>query len=94
MLMRRINIFFLLVLLYLLEFFQNREQFVYFALFLLNFYNIIEFIFSQMQVLIFYFNCLKINLIIASKIDFIFFLTSTCNFVATKNIKKTTTKML
>ena len=53
-----------------------------------NFYNIIEFIFSQMQMLTFRLNFLKTNLTIASKTRFIFFLTSTCNFIATKNKKK------
>ena len=53
-----------------------------------NFYNIIEFTFSQMQMLTFCFNFLKTNLTIASKIRFIFFLTSTCNFIVIKNKKK------
>ena len=58
-----------------------------------NFYNIIEFIFSQMQMLIFCFDFLRTNLTVVLKIYFIFFLTSTCNFIVTKNKKKTTTKI-
>ena len=53
-----------------------------------NFHNIIEFIFSQMQMLTFRFNFSKINLTIALKVRFIFFLTSTCNFIATENKRK------
>ena len=53
-----------------------------------NFYNIITFIFSQMQLLTFRFDFLKTNLTIASKVRFNFFLTLTCNFIATKNKKK------
>ena len=53
-----------------------------------NFYNIIEFIFSQMQVLTFRFDFLKTNLTIASKARFIFFLTLTCNFIATEDKKE------
>ena len=53
-----------------------------------SFYNIIEFIFSQMQMLIFCFDFLKINLTIALKVCFIFFLTLTCNFIAIKNKRK------
>ena len=41
-----------------------------------------------MQMLTFHFDFLKINLTIASKIHFIFFLTSICNFIATKNKEK------
>ena len=40
-----------------------------------------------MQILTFHFNFLKINLIVALKIHFIF-LTSMCNFIATKYEKK------
>ena len=57
-----------------------------------NFYNIIGFIFSQVQMLTFCFNFLKTNLTIALKIRFIFFLISTCNFIATKNKKKSDDK--
>ena len=53
-----------------------------------NFYNIIEFIFLQMQVLTFRFDFLKTNLTVASKTRFIFFLTLTCNFIATEDKKK------
>ena len=53
-----------------------------------NFYNIIEFIFSQMQMLTFRFDFLKTNLIIASKVRFIFFLTLMCNFIVAKNKEK------
>ena len=56
--------------------------------FSLSFHNIIEFIFSQMQVLTFYFDFLKINLTIASKACFIFFLISMCNFIVAKDKKK------
>ena len=38
-----------------------------------------------MQMLIFCFDFLKINLTIASKVRFIFFLTLTCNFIVIKN---------
>ena len=54
----------------------------------LNFHNIIKFIFSQMQVLTFRFDFSKTNLTIASKVRFIFFLISTCNFIAAENKKK------
>ena len=60
--------------------------------FLLNFHNIIEFIFSQMQMLTFRFDFLKINLTVASKARFIFFLTSTCNFIVAKNKEKNDNK--
>ena len=53
-----------------------------------SFYNIIEFIFSQVQMLTFRFDFLKTNLIVASKVRFIFFLTSTCSFIAIKDKKK------
>ena len=53
-----------------------------------NFYNIIEFIFSQMQILTFRFNFLKINLTIALKVHFIFFLILMCNFIAAENKEK------
>ena len=53
-----------------------------------NFHNIIEFIFSQVQMLTFHFNLLKTNLTVALKARFIFFLTSTCNLIATENNKK------
>ena len=53
-----------------------------------NFHNIIEFIFSQMQMLIFHFDFLKTNLTIALKTHFIFFLPSTCNFIVAKNKEK------
>ena len=53
-----------------------------------NFHNIIEFIFSQMQMLTFRFDFSRTNLTIASKIRFIFFLTLMCNFITTKNKKK------
>ena len=56
--------------------------------FSLNFYNIIEFIFSQMQMLIFYLDFLKTNLTIALKIYFIFFLILTCNLITIKNKEK------
>ena len=38
-----------------------------------------------MQILTFRFNFSKTNLTVASKIHFVFFLTSTCNFIAIKN---------
>ena len=57
-----------------------------------NFYNIIEFIFSQVQMLTFCFNFLKINLTVASKIRFIFFLTLMCNFIAAKDKEKNNDK--
>ena len=57
-----------------------------------NFHNIIEFIFSQMQMLIFCFDFLKTNLTIALKICFIFFLTLTCNLIIAKNKKKNDNK--
>ena len=41
-----------------------------------------------MQMLTFRFNFLKTNLTVASKVRFIFFLTSTCNFIIIKNKKK------
>ena len=41
-----------------------------------------------MQMLIFYFDFLKTNLTVASKIRFIFFLTLMCNFIAAKNKEK------
>ena len=53
-----------------------------------NFYNIIKFTFSQVQILTFRFDFLKIYLTIISKVRFIFFLTSMCNFIAIKNKKK------
>ena len=53
-----------------------------------NFYNIIEFIFSQMQMLTFCFDFLKTNLTIASKVCFIFFFASTYNFIAIENKKE------
>ena len=53
-----------------------------------SFHNIIEFIFSQMQMLTFCFNFSRTNLIVASKTCFIFFLTSTCSFIAAENKKK------
>ena len=56
--------------------------------FSLNFYNIIGFIFSQMQVLTFCFEFLKTNLTVALKVRFIFFLILTCNFIAAKNKEK------
>ena len=61
--------------------------------FSLNFYNIIESIFSQMQMLTFHFDFSKTNLTIALKIHFNFFLTSTCNFIVAKNKKKMIIKM-
>ena len=60
--------------------------------FSLNFHNIIEFIFSQMQMLTFRFNFSKTNLIVALKACFIFFLTSTCNFIAAENKEKNNNK--
>ena len=53
-----------------------------------NFYNIIEFIFSQVQMLTFRFDLSKTNLTVASKVRFIFFLTSTCNFIVAENKRK------
>ena len=53
-----------------------------------NFYNIIKFIFSQVQMLTFCFDFLKTNLTVASKTYFIFFLTLMCNFIAAKNKEK------
>ena len=53
-----------------------------------SFHNIIEFIFSQVQMLTFRFDFLKTNLTTASKVRFIFFLTLTCNFIATKDKRK------
>ena len=57
-----------------------------------SFHNIIEFIFSQMQMLTFRLDSSKTNLTITSKARFIFFLTSACNFIATKNKKKNNDK--
>ena len=86
--MRTINIFFFLFFCICLNSFKIINNSFILHFFSLNFHNIIEFIFSQMQMLTFRFDFLKTNLTIASKTRFIFFLTSTCNFIATKNKKK------
>ena len=53
-----------------------------------SFYNIIGFIFSQVQMLTFRFDSSKTNLTAASKVRFIFFFSSTCNSIAAEDKKK------
>ena len=86
--MRTINIFFFSFFCICLNSFRIVNNSFILHSFSSNFYNIIEFIFSQMQVLTFCFDFLKTNLIVALKVRFIFFLTLTCNFIATENKRK------
>ena len=86
--MRTINIFFFsFFYIYLNSFKIVSNSFILHFL-SSNFHNIIEFIFSQVQILTFRFDFSKINLTIALKVRFIFFLISTCNFIITKNKEK------
>ena len=71
-----------------LNFFKIVNKSFILHFFSLSFHNIIKFIFSQVQMLTFRFDSLKVNLTVALKIHFILFLTSTCNFIAAENKKK------
>ena len=86
--MRTTNIFFFLFFCICLNSFKIMNNSFILHSFSSNFHNIIEFIFSQMQMLTFHFNFSKTNLTVASKVCFIFFLTSTCNFIAAENKEK------